>query len=139
MNICFAIPKGASCDKYYSNKRLVSFLPCRDIDMLVLFRDADLSKYKNCNINTCIFQGENSFLLSKLPRVKSAISCGMREIDSVTFSSIGEEKAFICIRRRLSFLTSFYDPCEFPSPFNRNFSVYHNLVLGLIDFILKDD
>ena len=138
MNICFAsdtnrLKRSAldSVDGFYE----IFSKPPHNIDILVLNGDCDISEYIGCNIDTCIFSVENSLKLLELKNVNSAISCGMQDIDSVTFSSISEDSALVCIRRKLFFNNRFIEPCEFKASFNRRFGIFQNLVISLIDFL----
>lgn len=71
-------------------------------------------------------------------RMKNAISCGMSSKDSVTYSSIGEERALICIQRKIIFLDKVYEPCEFPVFLHKNISEYQNLIVGTLRYLVSD-
>lgn len=138
MNICFASDKNGlknltldSVQGFYE-----VFMPLPEyVDILVINGDSDVSEYVNRNIDTCIFDSNYAMKVLELKNVNSAISCGMQDIDSVTFSSISEDSALVCIRRRLIFNNRFIEPCEFKASFNRRFGIFQNLVISLIDFL----
>lgn len=140
MNICFASGNGKLKNMALDNLKefyeVFSPLP-EIIDILVINGDCDISNYINSNIDACIFDSNYALKVRELKNVNSAISCGMQDIDSVTFSSISEDSAIVCIRRSLYFGNSFIDPCEFKVCFDRQYGIYHNLVLSLIDFLIK--
>ncbi len=69
-------------------------------------------------------------------KMKSAISCGMSSKDSITYSSINDEKALICIQRRIIFNGKAYEPCEFPVMLNKNISDYQNLIAGTLKYLI---
>ena len=55
---------------------------------------------------------------------------GMNGEDAVSFSSIGEDSAMLCLQRELRFCGKDIFPFEKPIFFDRNFSLYKNLATG---------
>ncbi len=55
---------------------------------------------------------------------------GMSHSDSVSFSSIGEEEAMLCVQREIHLRGHSIVPFEKKVRFNRNFSLYKNLATG---------
>ena len=56
-------------------------------------------------------------------------SCGMGEKDTVTFSSIDGERAVLCIQRDIKIKNTLLECGEYPTNYDNNLSVWHNLVL----------
>lgn len=109
------------------------------IDVLVLTENCDVDKYADLNIDVCIFENSNINTLYKLKNVHNAVSCGMSENDSVTFSSISEDSSLVCIRRQIPFQKSIIHPCEFKASFSRSLDIYSNLALSLVGHLLQYD
>ena len=57
------------------------------------------------------------------------ITGGMGSSDPVTFSSIGEDRALLCLQQEILFCGREIVPFERPVPFRRNFSLYKNLAV----------
>ena len=140
MNICFASEKTRLKKTVLKNTvgfREV-FAPLPDnVDILVVSGSCDLSEYLDRNIDTCIFDSESTITVSKLKNVNSAISCGMQGLDSVTFSSISEDSALVCIRRCIVFGDSVIYPCEFKTRFDYRLGIFQNLVVALVELFVN--
>lgn len=108
------------------------------VDVLVIDGGANLDRFRNRFVDTCFCPSSRYFDVISSMRVKSAVSCGMREKDSVTFSSIGETDAMVCLKRCVNFLNSEFEPCEFRVEFNRSRSLYANLALGTLEYFVKN-
>ena len=108
------------------------------VDVLVLDGTSILDKYRNRKVNTCFCPSSRYFDVINSMRVQSAVSCGMRERDSITFSSIGENDAMVCLKRNILFVDSVYEPCEFRVEFDRKKGLYANLVLGTLEYFVKN-
>ena len=108
------------------------------IDVLVVDGGANLDRFRTRNIDTCLCPSSRYFDVVSSMRVKSAVSCGMREKDSVTFSSIGESDAMVCLKRRVNFLSTEFEPCEFRVVFDRSRGLYANLALGTLEYFVKN-
>ncbi|MBR5459265.1 MAG: hypothetical protein IKV53_00215 [Clostridia bacterium] len=141
MNIFFADNK----DMYKSSfvDSCPGFTECRDneeatVDVLIVDGGANLDRFRQRRVNTCLCPSSRYFDVIASMRVNSAVSCGMRERDSVTFSSIGEESAMVCLKRRVNFLDREFDPCEFKVPFDRGRGLYANLALGTLEYFVKN-
>jgi len=114
------------------DERLVS------VDVLVVDGVAGLERFRNRRINTCFCPSARFYDVINSMYVKSAVSCGMRERDSVTFSSIGEDNAMVCIKRKVSFLDRVFEPCEFRVSFDRKRGLYTNLALGTLGYLVNN-
>lgn len=142
MNICFA--SGERRTKNAALGALRNFAeifapPPDDIDILVMEGNCDISSFVGCNIDTCIFQSGNAMKVTELKNVNSAISCGMNGLDTVTFSSISEDEALVCIRRWIVFKGKYYYPCEFKTSFNKRLGIYSNLVISLLNYLADNE
>lgn len=141
MNICFASQKRGikiatlnSINGFYE----IFAPPPKDIDILVLNGDCDMSPFVDQNIDTCIFDSKNALKVLELKKVNSAVSCGMEGLDSVTFSSISEDTALVCIRRPIVFKGKAYEPCEFKASFNTKCGIYQNLAVSLVEYLVTN-
>ena len=71
-----------------------------------------------------------------------AFSVGMNRNDPVTLSSIGEDRAMLCLQREIFWKGISIGPFEKPVFFDRNYSLYKNIVLGftvsLAEFVWKE-
>ena len=108
------------------------------VDVLVIDATARLGLFRNRDVNTCVCPSFRFFDVVNSIRVKSAVSCGMCERDSVTFSSIGDEDAVVCFKRTICFFDKQFEPCEFCVKFDRKRSLYSNLVLGTLRFLVNN-
>ena len=111
MNICFASDKNGlknlTLDSVQGFYEVYMPLP-EYVDILVINGDSDVSEYVNRNIDTCIFDSSYAMKVLELKNVNSAISCGMQDIDSVTFSSIFAHRFFNKSKRRIIWNRSEY-------------------------------
>lgn len=60
------------------------------------------------------------------------ISCGMSSKNTVTFSSIGDERCMICIQRKISCPDGIVQPSEFHSNLYKGLNLYQNLIVGTV-------
>ncbi len=65
-----------------------------------------------------------------LPEEGLVLSGGMGQEDAVTLSSIGEERAMLCLQREITLGGRVVGPFENRIPFDRNFNLYKNLAMG---------
>lgn len=65
-----------------------------------------------------------------LPSRGILLTGGMSHSDAVSFSSIGEEDAMLCVQREICLMERNIEPFEKKVRFNRNFSLYKNLATG---------
>ena len=65
------------------------------------------------------------------------ITGGMNQEDTVTFSSIREESAMLCLQKEIFYGKKIILPFESPVLFDRNYGLYHNLATGFL-FALAD-
>lgn len=140
MNICFTSDKNLLKEATLINVegfREITAPPPNNIDVLVLDGNGDVSGYIDKNIDTCIFSSSNALKILELKNVNSAVSCGMQGLDTVTFSSISEDSALVCIRRRIVFCKKVIDPCEFKAPFHSHLGLYKNLVISLLRYLAQ--
>ena len=108
------------------------------VDILVVDAVAAIDTFRNRKVDTCFCPSSRFYDVVNSIKVKSAVSCGMRERDSVTFSCIGEDEAMICLKRRILFLDKEFDPCEFKIHFNRSRALYTNLALGTLEYLVNN-
>ena len=139
MNVCFVSDKNslkeAALEMIEGFCEIVA-LPPKNIDVLVLEGNGDMSAFADRNIDTCIFSNANALKILDLKNVNSAVSCGMQGLDTVTFSSISEDSALVCIRRRIIFCGKVIEPCEFKAPFYSHLGLYKNLVISLLKYFV---
>lgn len=109
------------------------------IDVFVFNSSHNIDSYVDTDIDVCIFDKANINNLYKLKKVHNAVSCGMETTDSVTFSSISEDSAIVCIRRQILFSNKIISPCEFKAPFNNDLSLYMNLVKSLVWYLSRKE
>lgn len=73
----------------------------------------------------------------------TVLTGGMNGEDAVSFSSIGEKKAMLCLQREIFICGSFIGPFEKPIPFDRNYTLYKNLAVGfaqsLAEILLREE
>ena len=141
MNIFFADNKdkyktsfiaGHNAGEVYEDNENVS------VDVLIVDGGASLERFRTRRIDTCICPSSRYFDVISSMHVRSAVSCGMREKDSVTFSRIGESDAMVCLKRRVNFLSAEFEPCEFRVNFDRTRGLYANLALGALEYFVKN-
>lgn len=65
-----------------------------------------------------------------LPEEGLVITGGMNSGDTVTLSSIGEDRAMLCLQREISLGNVFIGPFERAVPYDRNYNLYKNLAAG---------
>ncbi len=65
-----------------------------------------------------------------LPEEGLVITGGMGIEDTVTFSSIGEDRAMLCLQQEIPVGERFIAPFEISVPFDRNYNLYKNLAAG---------
>ena len=75
--------------------------------------------------------------VSAVPENSILLTGGMNREDAVTFSSIAEEKAMLCLQKEIFLGKKSILPFEAPVPFDRGFGLYHNLASGFV-FALAD-
>lgn len=139
MNVCFTSEKNGLKNTVLGRVKGYSEIfspPPKQIDLLVI-NGGDVSEYRDRNIDACIFDTKYSSMVLELKNVNSAISCGMQGLDSVTFSSISEDSALVCIRRSIIFGNNVIDPCEFKTDFDSQVGIFHNLVTSMIGFLTE--
>ena len=66
------------------------------------------------------------------PSKGQVLLCGMSAWDDLSFSSIGEENAFLCLQKEIIFCQKSIVPFEKKIPLDRNFDLYKNMASGLI-------
>lgn len=75
--------------------------------------------------------------IHSVPEHTLLITGGMNREDAVTFSSIAEEKAMLCLQKEIFYGKKSILPFEVPVLFDRNYGLYHNLASGFV-FALAD-
>lgn len=68
--------------------------------------------------------------IGTLPEEGILLTGGMNRADAVSFSSIGEEEAMLCLQQEICFHGQSIMPFEKKVRFDRNFSLYKNLAAG---------
>lgn len=84
---------------------------------------------------TLIFAPSDSKISDSANR-KNIFLCGMHLNDAVTFSSIGETSAFICLQKEMEFCGMKILPFESKVNFDRNYGLYKNISVGFIITLL---
>ena len=73
----------------------------------------------------------------------TVLTGGMRSEDAVSFSSIGEDRAMLCLQRELNLGQVFIEPFEQSVPYDRNHTLYKNLAAGfaicLAEILLREE
>lgn len=73
----------------------------------------------------------------------TVLTGGMKSEDTVSFSSIGEDRAMLCLQREISLGHTFIDPFEKSVPYDRNHTLYKNLAAGfalcLAEILLREE
>ena len=85
---------------------------------------------ENLSFQSEIFLVPGSARISALPRIGQVLTGGMNREDAVSFSSIGEEEALLCLGQEIFFQKRSIVPFEQKVSFDRNFSLYKNLATG---------
>ena len=68
--------------------------------------------------------------VAEIPEEGILLTGGMAHSDSVSFSSIGEAEAMLCVQQEICIAGKNVFPFEKRVPFDRNFSLYKNLATG---------
>lgn len=68
--------------------------------------------------------------IDAIPEEGLLLTGGMAHSDTVSFSSIGEEDALLCVQREIFLMGKSILPFEQKVHFDRNFSLYKNLATG---------
>ncbi len=77
-----------------------------------------------------IFLVPSSASICSVPKGSLLLTGGMAHFDAVSFSSIGEEDALLCVQREILLRERNIVPFETKVHFDRNFSLYKNLATG---------
>ncbi len=85
---------------------------------------------KSLPCDACIFLIPGTAELRAEPRQGLVLTGGMAHTDTVSFSSIGEEDAMLCVQQEIRLLGRNIVPFEKKVRFDRNFSLYKNLATG---------
>ena len=70
--------------------------------------------------------------------VSAVVSCGMNEKDTVTFSSIDNDRAVLCVQRDIFYGQIALECGEFPVNYDSNLPVWHNVVLGFCEITARE-
>jgi hypothetical protein len=71
------------------------------------------------------------------PKDGLLLVCGMAPQDPVTLSSIGEDRAMLCLQQEISLFGCNVGPFESKIPFDRRYSLYKNLAVGLALYLAE--
>lgn len=109
---------------------------CLEYDLAIINTDVEVFPFE---IKTkCLLISENINLNSVDILAKQIISVGMSSRSTVCFSSIDENKAFLCIQRQIDgFLKKEGFPCEIPCSYNNKMSVSENIICCLAQMYLS--
>lgn len=77
-----------------------------------------------------VFLVPGSAEIRSTPRDGILLTGGMAQSDTVSFSSIGEDEAMLCVQREICLRNRSIVPFETKVRFDRNFSLYKNLATG---------
>ena len=105
-------------------------------DLLIIDENTIPNFYKS--IGVCVFSSNSDIDFSFFKTLDGAVSCGMKSSDTLGFSSIGEAKALVSVRRKIILSDRFVEICDFSAPYYPQLSLYHNLVLSLLYFISRN-
>lgn len=89
-------------------------------------------KYINLrhNIKILLVNSEKLPQVSGDGKVSMVVSCGMNEKDTVTFSSIDNDRAVLCIQRNIDDI----ECGEFPVNYDENISIWHNIAIAFSEW-----
>ncbi len=71
------------------------------------------------------------------PKDGLLLFCGMAPQDPVTLSSIGEDRAMLCLQQEISLFGWNIGPFESKIPFDRKYSLYKNLAVGFALYLAE--
>ena len=71
------------------------------------------------------------------PKDGLLLFCGMAPQDPLTFSSIGEDHAMLCLQQEISLHGYDMGPLEIKIPFDRKYSLYKNLAVGFALYLTE--
>ncbi len=83
-----------------------------------------------------IFLVPGSARVPVLPEKGIFLTGGMNREDAVSFSSIGENCAFLCLEKEIFLPKKSILPFEQKIPFDRNYSLYKNLATGFAKILV---
>lgn len=118
-------------DRPYFDKLYFSDASAGKLSRCDLYLCGQNPRFPRCTLKTqlCILPGTQS-CLPPFVFAKAAVSCGMCAHDSVSFSSIGECSALLCLTRAVPFRQRLFEPAEIRVPFSHRLGIYHNLALS---------
>lgn len=95
---------------------------------LILSDKSYLPRVFPCEATVLLVPG--GAVIGSVPKEGILLTGGMALSDTVSFSSIGEEDAMLCVQREICLLGRNIVPFETKVRFDRNFSLYKNLATG---------
>lgn len=124
----------------------ISKYPFKDLIKIVSYDENEYSDILLIDENMSLFKSDFSCNLCVLClpisieglKARSVVSCGMLLKDSVTLSSIGEEKAMLCLQRNVDFFGVILQPFEKSIPFDRSLSIYRNVSIAFLLLLLGE-
>lgn len=133
MNISF-LPFGCNLERLVKQKRSsFKFVSDEKTDLLII--DENTIPVFESEVGVCFFSSNLSIDFSGFKGLVGTVSCGMSLTDTVSFSSISENKALVSVRREILLPEKIIQISEFISSYNPQLSTYHNLVLSLLTHI----
>jgi len=110
----------------------------------IVLQKAEKTRLYDLALSDRIFFSEPHFCRAQLYLVPSEakmeknffcgtlLTGGMSAADPVSLSSIGEDRAVLCVQQEICLCGKNIDPFEKPIPFDRNFSLFKNLAAGFV-------
>lgn len=83
-----------------------------------------------------LFNAQNTPRLPQNIRAQCALSCGMCAHDTLSFSSVKGEHAFLCLTRSFFFQGRLYEPMEQKVSYDPSLSLYRNLTRAFVTDLL---
>lgn len=88
----------------------------------------------------CLIDSQNSKQLEVVSRLGlSAITCGMFEKDTLTFSSMGEDSSVVSIQRQIIFNDKVFDPMEIPVRHQKGTDPFALLTSAFVALLYNED
>lgn len=100
--------------------------PEKEYDLLI----SDFSYYSKSAPRSAVTLISGSARVFSPPEKGILISLGMKGCDTVTLSSILEDKAMLCLQQEICVFGQNLGPFEKPIVFDRSYSLYKNLSAG---------
>lgn len=108
--------------------------------MHIFERDADIAAAGRRltmahNAEILLINSEKLPEIDGFGKARRLVSCGMSEKDTVNFSSIDADRAVLCVQRGIVCGNVQLESGEYPVEYDRNLSIYNNIVLSICKMI----